>query len=160
MRGFFQNQNLSHHTSHHTKSLILHIKHIMSPTATNGGGLVHLNGKPDSKIEFQESFAQIINGKSAPTKTTRQGINPATLAPLAEVPVATQSDLDSAVIAAKAAFKTWSKTPYEDRRCAVLKFADAIESLKGGFRDLLITEQGKPVRLNLDYCHNTAMSMC
>lgn len=159
MRGLFQNQNLSVHTSHYTKSLILHFKYTMSPTATNGGGPVHLNGKPDSKIEFQESFVQIIDGKSASTKTTRHGINPATLVPLAEVPVATQSDLDKAVTAAKAAFKTWSKTPYEDRRCAVLKFADAIESLKVEFRNLLITEQGKPVRLNLDYYHSTTMSM-
>lgn len=158
MRRFFQNQHLSLHISHYTRSLILHIKYIMSPTATNGGGPIHLNGKPDSKIEFQESFAQIINGKSASTKTTRHGINPATLAPLPEVPVATQSDLDSAVTAAKAAFKTWSKTSYDDRRCAVSKFADAIESLKVEFRDLLITEQGKPVRLNLDYYHNTTMS--
>lgn len=131
----------------------------MSATVTNGGGPIHPNGKLGSKTDFQDNFVQIINGKSTPTKATRHGVNPATLASLAEVPVATQDDLDSAVTAAKAAFKTWSKTPYEDRRSAVLSFADAIDSLRAEFRDLLITEQGKPVRLNLDYKHNTTLSM-
>ncbi|KAJ0115157.1 hypothetical protein J7T55_001567 [Diaporthe amygdali] len=117
----------------------------MSATLTNGGGATHTNGKLDLKIDFQDNFVQIINGRSAPTKSTRHGVNPANLMPLAEVPVATQDDLDSAVTAAKAAFKTWSKTPYDDRRSAVLAFADAIESQRVEFRDLLITEQGKPI---------------
>lgn len=132
----------------------------MSATLTNGGGATHTNGKLDLKIDFQDNFVQIINGRSAPTKSTRHGVNPATLMPLAEVPVATQDDLDSAVTAAKKAFKTWSKTPYDDRRSAVLAFADAIESQRVEFRDLLITEQGKPVRLNLAYVHDTTISMC
>lgn len=127
----------------------------MAPTTTNGGGPIYPNDKSDLKIDFQGSFVQIINGKSTSTKATRHGVNPATLEPMAEVPVATQDDLDSAVTAAKAAFKTWSKTPYEDRRSAVLAFADAIDSLRVEFRDLLITEQGKPVRLSLCHEHDT-----
>lgn len=118
------------------------------------------SSKNGSKIDFRGNFVQIINGKSASTKATRHGINPATLEPMAEVPVTTQDDLDRAVTSGKTAFKVWSKTPYEDRRSAVLAFANAIESLRSEFRDLLISEQGKPVRLSLEMRHDRKMSMC
>lgn len=97
-------------------------------------------------LDFQSGFVQIINGKSSPTATTRHGINPATLKAKPEVPLATKEDLDSAVAAAKEAFKKWSKVPYEERKAAVLAFADAIDKQRVEFRDLLISEQGKPVR--------------
>lgn len=102
-------------------------------------------------LDFEGNFVQIINGKSAPTAKTRHGINPATLKPKPEVPVATQEDLDRAVEAGKAAFKKWRKVPYEERKAAVLAYADAIEKLQTEFRDLLISEQGKPVRHLLLY---------
>lgn len=96
-------------------------------------------------IDLQSNYVQIINGKSAPTEHVRHGINPASLKPKPDVPVATQADLDRAVDAAKAAFKKWSRVPYEERRTAVLAFADAIDAQRTEFRDLLISEQGKPV---------------
>ncbi|KAM0250497.1 hypothetical protein ACHAQJ_008620 [Trichoderma viride] len=97
------------------------------------------------KLDFQGNFVQIINGKSAPTERSHHGINPATLKAKPDVPVATQDDLDRAVDAAKEAFKKWSKVPYEERKAAVLAWADAVESLREEFRDLLISEQGKPI---------------
>lgn len=96
-------------------------------------------------LNFESGFIQVVNGKSAPTKQRRRGENPANREPKEEVPVATQEDVDRAVSAAKDAFKSWSKTPYEDRKRAVLAYADAIESVRDDFRDLLISEQGKPV---------------
>lgn len=98
-------------------------------------------------MDFEDKFVQIINGKSAATEKTRHGVNPATLEPKKEVPIATPEDLDRAVSAAKTALKPWSQTPYEKRRDAVLAFADAVQSLKTSFRDLLTSEQGKPVSL-------------
>lgn len=98
-----------------------------------------------STLSFQDNFVQIIDGKSSPTKETRHGLNPATKQPKAEVPLATKDDLDSAVASAKKAFVSWSKTPYEERRAAVLAYADAVESVRDEFRDLLTAEQGKPV---------------
>ncbi|RKL46337.1 hypothetical protein BFJ70_g2832 [Fusarium oxysporum] len=62
-----------------------------------------------------------------------------------EVPIATKDNLDHAVDAARKAFRTWSKVSYEDRRNAVLAFADAVEQVKTDFRDLLVSEQGKPI---------------
>jgi acyl-CoA reductase-like NAD-dependent aldehyde dehydrogenase len=102
-----------------------------------------------ANISLNEDFVQIINGKSSPTDQTRHSVNPATLQPKAEVPVATQDDLDRAVAAAKEAFKSWSKIPYDERRRAVLAYADAVDALKTEFRDLLVAEQGKPVGHNV-----------
>jgi acyl-CoA reductase-like NAD-dependent aldehyde dehydrogenase len=93
-----------------------------------------------------EGFYNTINGKLTTTEKTRHGINPATGKPNAEVPVATPQDVDAAVDAAKEAFKTWSKEPWEKRRDAVLAFADALEKYENDFGKLLTQEQGKPVR--------------
>ncbi|KAJ5767656.1 hypothetical protein N7533_000239 [Penicillium manginii] len=96
-------------------------------------------------FDIRSNYVQIINGQSSPTEATRHGLNPATLEALPNVPVATPEDLDKAADAAKAAFKIWSATPFEDRKKAVLAYADAIEAYRDEFRDLLITEQGKPI---------------
>lgn len=79
------------------------------------------------------------------TSTTRHGINPATLKELPEVPVSTQKELDEAVSYAKTAFKTWSKTTFEERRKCLYAFADALEKEQEGFAKLLVQEQGKPL---------------
>ncbi|KAJ5911864.1 uncharacterized protein N7473_001167 [Penicillium subrubescens] len=67
-------------------------------------------------FDLRSNFVQIINGKSSPTEFTRHGLNPATLEVLPE-----------------------------DRKKAVLAYADAIDEYSDQFRDLLITEQGKPI---------------
>ncbi|KAK1253466.1 hypothetical protein MKX07_001543 [Trichoderma sp. CBMAI-0711] len=113
----------------------------MAPSATSPPPTT-TNSQP---IDLGSNYVQIINGKSAPTEHVRHGINPASLEPKPDVPVATQADLDRAVDAAKAAFKKWSRVPYEERRAAVLAFADAIDAQRTEFRDLLISEQGKPI---------------
>ncbi|KAI8309646.1 putative aldehyde dehydrogenase FUS7 [Colletotrichum sp. SAR11_240] len=103
------------------------------------------NGDHSKTLSFSDHFVQITNGKASQTEKSRNGINPANLSTKAEVPVATREDLDLAVAAAKDAFKTWSKVPYEDRKKAVLAYADAVDSYRTQFRDLLISEQGKPI---------------
>ncbi|KAL3454345.1 Aldehyde/histidinol dehydrogenase [Aspergillus insuetus] len=96
-------------------------------------------------FDLRSNFVQIINDKSSLTEFTRHGFNPATLEVLPEVPIATPEDLDKATAAGKAAFKLWFATPYEDRKKAVLAYADAIGQYSDQFRDLLITEQGMPI---------------
>ncbi|KAF5007431.1 hypothetical protein FDECE_6236 [Fusarium decemcellulare] len=103
------------------------------------------NGTKAPSLSFEDGFVQIIDGKSVATSKTRHGINPATLKPKAEVPIATEENLDQATAAAKKAFKSWSKVPYEERKKAVLAWADAIETVKTEFTNLLISEQGKPI---------------
>jgi len=112
----------------------------MAPSATNGSN--GTNGT--SKIQF-DTFQNVINGKLVPTATTRHGINPATKKPNPEVPLSTQKDLDDAVAAGKAAFKTWSRTTVEERREKLLAYAEALKEHTNEFAKLLTTEQGKPL---------------
>ncbi|KAH7478215.1 hypothetical protein FOMA001_g9155 [Fusarium oxysporum f. sp. matthiolae] len=107
----------------------------MSPAVIEGSKNA---GSPT--LDFTRGFVQIINGEPSITKETRYTVNPANLQPKEEVPVATKDNLDHAVDAARKAFRTWSKVSYEDRRNAVLAFADAVEQVKTDFRDLLIPQ--------------------
>jgi acyl-CoA reductase-like NAD-dependent aldehyde dehydrogenase len=97
-------------------------------------------------LDVFNGFYNTINGKSTSTEKTRHGINPATGKPNPEVPVSTQKDVDDAVAAAKEAFKSWSKVPWEERKKAILAFADALEAHTEDFAKLLTQEQGKPLQ--------------
>lgn len=98
----------------------------------------------DSKLDFT-SFSNIIDGKLAPTSQTRNAINPATKKPNWDVPIATSQDVDNAVAAARTAFKSWSKTPIDERAKILTAFSKGIEEYTEDFAKLLVTEQGKPV---------------
>lgn len=117
----------------------------MAPSATNTND--HSNGHSNgTKIDFK-TFANIINGKLVPASdgATRHGINPATKKANPPIPVATKQDLDNAVEAGRAAFKKWAKTSVQERRDALLKYADALKNHGEDFAQLLTMEQGKPV---------------
>jgi acyl-CoA reductase-like NAD-dependent aldehyde dehydrogenase len=112
----------------------------MAPSATNGTNGTNVS----TKLQF-DTFDNVINGKLASTSQTRHGINPATKEPNPEVPVSTEADLDEAVAAAKAAFKTWSRVPVEERREKLLAYAEALKEHTDEFAKLLTAEQGKPL---------------
>ena len=89
------------------------------------------------------------------TAETRQSVNPATGEPNPKVPVSTQKELDSAVAAAKQAYKTWRKTTLEDRREKLHAYADVLETYRDDFINLLIAEQGKAFGLAQDEFNRT-----
>lgn len=91
------------------------------------------------------TFSNVINGEKVNTKATRHGINPATLEALPEVPVSTKTEIDSAIQAARAAFKSWRATPFEVRKKSLHAFAKGLLAHKADFAKLLTLEQGKPV---------------
>ncbi|KAL3430518.1 aldehyde dehydrogenase domain-containing protein [Aspergillus tetrazonus] len=93
-----------------------------------------------------ENFQNIINGEQTSTTERRHGINPATGEANPDVPVATKKDVDRAVVAAQEAFKTWADVPFDERRKALLAYADAIEEYVADFAKLLVQEQGKPLQ--------------
>ncbi|SMY12682.1 aldehyde dehydrogenase family protein [Brevibacterium jeotgali] len=72
-------------------------------------------------------------------------VNPATAQPLAEAPSADHSQLNAAVTAARDAFTTWRKRPWEERRDAVLAYAAVLEAEADSLARLLTAEQGKPL---------------
>ncbi|KAK5730925.1 hypothetical protein LTR15_000863 [Elasticomyces elasticus] len=110
----------------------------MAPSATNGS-----TAHREDDLSFT-SFSQFIDGVAVKTPASRHGINPATKEDLWEVPVSGAEHLDHGVDAARKAFRGWSKTPFEQRKKAVLAYADAVEKYKEEFSTLLTTEQGKP----------------
>jgi acyl-CoA reductase-like NAD-dependent aldehyde dehydrogenase len=72
-------------------------------------------------------------------------LNPATEEKIADCPRASESQLNAAVAAAKAAFPVWSKTSVDERKALVLKIADVIEANATELVQLLTKEQGKPL---------------
>jgi acyl-CoA reductase-like NAD-dependent aldehyde dehydrogenase len=90
------------------------------------------------------SFSNIIDGKSRGAETSYHGINPATEEELFDVPVATEADLNDAVISARNIFPSWSQTPFEKRCELVRKYAAAYIAHEKDFTELLMKENGKP----------------
>lgn len=90
-------------------------------------------------------FWNVIDGRLESTKETCDSINPATGKPWGNVPLSTQDDVETALKAAKTAFKSWSTTTWESRAELIQQYADAIEAEKANFAELLVNEQGKPV---------------
>ena len=89
-------------------------------------------------------YKNLINGELVSTDKTLDVVNPANEQVIGQVPACGAAELDKAVAAARAAFKTWSKTPIEDRRAAVQKISAIIKENSDELMRLLTSEQGKP----------------
>ena len=91
------------------------------------------------------AYKLLINGQMVDGELSMDVINPATEEKLADCPRASESQLNAAVAAAKAAFPAWSKTSIDERKAAVLKIADVVEANAAELAQLLTKEQGKPI---------------
>ncbi len=90
------------------------------------------------------SYKNLINGELVSTDATLEVLNPATEKVIGLVPSCGAAELDQAVAAARKAFKTWSKTPIDDRRAVIQAMAGAIKENADELYRLLTSEQGKP----------------
>ncbi|OJK01286.1 hypothetical protein ASPACDRAFT_1886982 [Aspergillus aculeatus ATCC 16872] len=90
-------------------------------------------------------FYNIINNERTTTPETRHSTNPTTGHPNPPVPVSSQTDLDTAVLAAQSAFPAWSRTPLSTRRTLLATYATLLETHKSALIALLTQEQGKPL---------------
>ena len=68
-------------------------------------------------------YKNLINGEMVSTSQMLDVVNPANEEVIGQVPACGEAELDQAVAAARAAFKTWSKTPIEERRKVVQAIA-------------------------------------
>ena len=91
------------------------------------------------------AYKLLINGEMVDGDLTMDVVNPATEEKLADFPRASESQLNAAVAAAKAAFPRWSKTAIDERKAVVLKIADVVEANAAELAQLLTKEQGKPL---------------
>ena len=89
-------------------------------------------------------YPNLINGELITTADSLEVVNPANEQVIGRVPACGAAELDRAVAAARAAFKTWSKTPVDDRRAVIRNMAAAIEANFDELYRLLTSEQGKP----------------
>ncbi len=90
------------------------------------------------------TYKNLIGGEMTDNGQWLDVVNPANEQVIGQVPACGADELDAAVAAARAAFKTWSKTPIETRRAAVQKIAAIIKENSDELMRLLTSEQGKP----------------
>jgi acyl-CoA reductase-like NAD-dependent aldehyde dehydrogenase len=95
-------------------------------------------------IDFNANYRMSIGGNLVDAAKSFLVHNPATREQIAAVPDADEAQLDGAVDAARAAFKTWSRTPLADRQAAVDRIGQVIEAHAESLMALLTREQGKP----------------
>ena len=94
---------------------------------------------------FTGPFYLSIAGALVEAKDSFDVINPATGKVLARAPAASAEQLDQAIAAAKAAFKSWSALSYDARQNYLDRYADALQTHRDELIRLLTLEQGKPL---------------
>lgn len=93
-------------------------------------------------------YTMFINGVSVAGENGQfDVINPATGTAFAHCPAGSLSQLDEAVAAAQAAFKTWRHSTHGQRCEHLNAIADAIEKDADALARLIVQEQGKPLEL-------------
>ena len=89
-------------------------------------------------------YKNLINGEMVGADEWLDVINPANEEVVGQVPACGASQLDEAVAAARAAFKTWKNTSFEERQAVCMAISGAIKENADELYRLLTTEQGKP----------------
>ncbi|QYU69177.1 aldehyde dehydrogenase family protein [Leptolyngbya sp. 15MV] len=89
-------------------------------------------------------YRNLIDGQMTDNGKWLDVVNPANEDVIGRVPACGKDELDTAVAAARRAFKTWSKTPIEERRAAIQQISAIIKDNSDELHRLLTAEQGKP----------------
>ncbi len=89
-------------------------------------------------------YKNLINGEMIETGEWLDVVNPATEEVIGQVPAAGADELDKAVAAARAAFKTWKNTSFEERQAVCMAISATIKENADELFRLLTSEQGKP----------------
>lgn len=96
-------------------------------------------------MDFHADYVMTIDGKAVAGKAMIEVVNPATGQAFASAPDCGKAQLDEAVAAAKAAFKTWRNTPITERQAMVAKAGDLLLAHAEEMARLFTREQGRPV---------------
>ncbi|GIH09225.1 aldehyde dehydrogenase [Rhizocola hellebori] len=107
---------------------------------------------PESRsiVNIKPSYGLFINGSFVDGGSAFKTINPANEEVLAEVAEATKEDVDRAVKAARAAFKTWSKLPGKERAKYLFRIARIIQERSRELAVLESLDNGKPIKESRD----------
>src|SRR5580698_2869748 len=101
--------------------------------------------KPAALASQTPSVKMLLDGKLVESQTSEwhEVVNPATQEVLAQVPFATDAEIDAAVASAKEAFKTWKNTPIAARARIMLKLQALVREHTSRIAQTLSAEQGK-----------------
>jgi len=104
-----------------------------------------MTSKPAVQAVPVPTVKMLLDGKLVESRTSEwhDVINPATQEVLAQVPFATDEELDAAVASAKRAFKTWKNTPLAARARIMLKLQALVREHMSRIAQTLSAEQGK-----------------
>lgn len=93
------------------------------------------------------NYPHWIGGRAIPGESGRAGdvFNPSLGLLAARVALASESEVNSAVLAARAAFPGWAATPALKRARILFRFKELIEQRRGELARLIATEHGKLV---------------
>lgn len=94
-------------------------------------------------IDFFSDYTMTIDGKAVTSAASFAAFNPANEQVIAQVPEASQMQLDQAVAAAQRAFPAWCALPLAQRQAYVAKIGELIDTHAENFMRLLTMEQGK-----------------
>jgi malonate-semialdehyde dehydrogenase (acetylating)/methylmalonate-semialdehyde dehydrogenase len=101
--------------------------------------------KPAVLADQAPTVKMLLDGKFIDSQTSEwhDVVNPATQEVLAQVPYATDAEINAAVASAKAAYKTWKNTPLAARARIMLKLQALVREHMGRIAQTLSAEQGK-----------------
>jgi len=109
---------------------------------------------PESRavINIASSYGLFINGEFVESidGSTFKTINPATEERLSDITAAGTADVDAAVIAARKAFRTWSRLPGSERAKYLYRIARLIQERGRELAVLETVDNGKPIKESRD----------
>jgi RHH-type transcriptional regulator, proline utilization regulon repressor / proline dehydrogenase / delta 1-pyrroline-5-carboxylate dehydrogenase len=97
--------------------------------------------------QLGQTYSPLIDGSRVPTAATIQSVNPSN--PAEVVGTIGQIDIEQAnqaIAAAKAAFKTWQRTPASERAAILRRAADLLEARRHELNAWMVFEAGKPLQ--------------
>jgi malonate-semialdehyde dehydrogenase (acetylating)/methylmalonate-semialdehyde dehydrogenase len=104
-----------------------------------------MNTKPAALANQAPAVKMLLDGKFVDSHSDEwhDVVNPATQEVLAQVPFATDEEINAAVASAKRAFKTWKNTPLAARARIMLKLQALVREHMTRIAQTLSAEQGK-----------------
>jgi malonate-semialdehyde dehydrogenase (acetylating) / methylmalonate-semialdehyde dehydrogenase len=104
-----------------------------------------MTSEPAALAHAVPTVKMLLDGKFIESRASEwhDVINPATQEVLAQVPFATDEELNAAVASAKKAFKTWKNTPLAARARIMLKLQALVREHMSRIAQTLSAEQGK-----------------
>lgn len=111
---------------------------------------------PESKdhVQFKAQYDLFINGKfvKANSKKYFDSINPATEEKLAEISLANEKDVNTAISSARTAYdKVWKKMPSKERAKYIFRIARVIQERARELAVIETMDGGKPIRESRDF---------